>query len=136
VTDVTKIGTFWQDYLTLEVTCTATHASLPSDGYGVYNELGKTDRFVIGGTINNQGTKDVSESLPSGQLLDLLFTSNDGSDLNFPKDSFYSTGLLLNYRSGPDQGFTNPPGQCYKPGCHAYYDPVTGNNPFADCKGP
>jgi hypothetical protein len=136
VTDVTKIGTFWQDYITLEVTCTATHDSLPSDNYAVYNELGKTDIFVIGGTINNQGTKDVSESLPSGQLLDLLFTSNDSSDLNFPKDPFYSTGSLLNYRSGPDQGFTKAHGQCYKPGCHAYYDPVAGNNPFADCKGP
>ncbi len=153
VDDVTKIGTIYREYKLLYTAyCTATHSSLPQENFNTYAQIGYAseassphDIFVIGGTINNQGNKDVSESLPSQLLLDTLFAAPPngmppiGSKyLNFPKDMFFSTnqtdGGLLHYRPGPDQGFTSQYGNCYKPGCKA----TTGGEDSGakECKGP
>ncbi len=152
VRDVTQIGTFYQTYdvLYFTTTCTSSHPSPNEYGYMTNVAPGwppgqnssPYDIFVIAGNIHNQGTKDVSEDLPSDSLLETLFAPApnglDSSYLNFPRDMFYSTnkadGGLLQYRPGPDQGYTNEHGLCYKPGCSA-------KNPgddagFTECRGP
>ncbi len=115
VEEVNKIGTFYREYdvAVFHTTCTATHSSLPPEGFNSYAQIGYAleassphDIFVIGGTINNQGKKDVSESLPSTSLLETLFdpapNGLDANHLSFPKDMFFSTnqpdGGFLRYR--------------------------------------
>jgi hypothetical protein len=88
----------------------------------------KTDMYVVGGTINNQGTKDVSESAPSANLLDVLFNDDNGG-LSIPPDLIYGSNFLTS-RVGPDQG---DEGLCYKPGCS--YDGQSAPDP-AVCVGP
>ena len=154
ITSIDKLGTLYH-YVVQEgqfhfdaYACTASYpaGSLASQGYIIYpsSEASGIDMFVIGGTINNQGTKNVTESLPSQSLITTLFDapadSSTANNLNFPMDLLFANAEVLNIplarngllmpRQGPDQGF----GQCYKPGCNV----STRDDPNAKqtCTGP
>jgi hypothetical protein len=129
VTDIDKLGMYYSsvDLNTgLEhSSCTASYPSSTTSNalayrtYPSVSKPGTTDMFVIGGTIDYQNTKNVTESLPSDSLLNVLFGSDSG-DLNIPQDLLYDTSLLPG-RNGPSEG-SYPWGnqtisQCFKPGC-------------------
>ncbi len=113
--------------------CTASYpSSLPSNAYQyrVYpspSSTGKTDMYVLGGQIYSQGTQHVSESFPSGLLLNTLFNAPSEGDesgtgpLNIPQDILYGT-FAMPYRQGPNQGTYQGVTQCYKPGCSDFTD--------------
>ena len=105
--------------------CTSNYGSVPSNGYHIYPQIGDNsvnDVYVIGGTINYQGTAQVTEALPSSQLLDTLFNapaqgSTAVGNLSLPVDPFYSDfdQNFLIYRTGPNAG----QGWCYSAPCHS-----------------
>ena len=120
----------------------AYSSSLPSNGYGLYvASTGKTsDIFVIGGAISNNNTENVSEQLPTSDLLNILFNAVDPNDastsnnLNIPTALFANPGSMVQ-RSGPrKEPYLGVGGLCYKPGCSAN----TWNDPNAEteCVGP
>jgi len=122
-------------------TCTAAYPSaITSNEYGyrvysAYGSSGKTDMFVLGGAINNQGTPNVTESLPSADLLNILFGAPPEIDppatapLNIQQDLLYAS---VPRRGGPYMfdwpGFT----LCYKPGC----TDNAGEPQWSSCVGP
>lgn len=127
VSDISKLGMFYSVVYEqgFQNQCIASYpSSISSLGYAVSVDplaAGKSDIRVIGGTINNQGQYNVSESLPSDLLLNTLFDSADNapsgvSPLNIPSDYVYGTALLAG-RSGPSEGTSDGISQCYKPGC-------------------
>jgi hypothetical protein len=101
--------------------CRASYSSsVVSDGnlYQTYPSLeaaGATDMFVLGGTINNQGTTDVSESFPTDSLLNIFFGAGAG-ELNIPQGLIFGTAAIST-RQGPNMGTYDGVFQCYKPGC-------------------
>jgi len=90
--------------------------------YSVYGSAGNvtlSDMFVMGGTINNQNSPKVSETMPTSELLTTLFNASDTpgtGPLNIPQELVYGTAALPN-RSGPSLGSYSGVTQCYKPGC-------------------
>jgi hypothetical protein len=80
------------------------------------------DFFVLGGTINNQNTPNVNETMPSDLLLNTLFAAPSGTEtpgtgpLDIPQELVYGTAALPD-RSGPSLGNYDGITQCYKPGC-------------------
>ena len=128
VSTVAKLGMFSSteaiDFSEVTNICTASYpGALTSNGYAYksYPSPGNpagTNMFVMGGTINYQGTKNVQESLPSDSLLNVLFGSDSG-DLNMPQDLVYGSNGLAN-RQGPSMGTYSGFSQCYKPGCVDY----------------
>jgi hypothetical protein len=129
VSTIDKLGMFysWGGISgAMQNSCTASYSSsVPSLGWAHYatpGVAGATDIFVMGGAINNQGTQNVSESLPSNNLLGTLLDAptdgqTPGSDnLNIPYDLVYGT-FALPSRSGPNMGTYDGVTQCYKPGC-------------------
>jgi hypothetical protein len=93
--------------------------------YSVYGSAGNvtlSDMYVMGGTINNQNTPKVTESMPTADLLSTLFNAPTGNDqagtgpLNIPQELVYGTAALPD-RSGPSLGNYDGITQCYKPGC-------------------
>jgi hypothetical protein len=80
------------------------------------------DFFVLGGAINNQGTRNVNETMPSDLLLNTLFAAPSGTEtpgtgpLDIPQELVYGTAALPD-RSGPSLGNYDGITQCYKPGC-------------------
>jgi len=122
-------------------TCTAAYPSaITSNEYGyrvysAYGSSGRTDMFVLGGAINNQGTPNVTESLPSADLLNILFGAPPEIDppatapLNIQQDLLYAS---VPRRGGPYMfdwpGFT----LCYKPGC----TDNAGEPQWSSCVGP
>lgn len=117
------VGTIYPDGRFYQ--CTSNYGSVPSNGYHIYPQIGDysvNDVYVIGGTINYQGTQQVTEALPSSQLLDILFNppaegSTAVGNLNFPVDPFYSDfdQNFLMYRTGPNAG----QGFCYTAPCYS-----------------
>lgn len=105
--------------------CTASYpSSISGWGWAHYanpSSAGTTDIYAMGGVINNQGTKNVTESLPADTLLNTLFTAPSDGDqsvtgpLNIPYDLVFGTSLLPT-RTGPKQNAGTAP-WCYKPGC-------------------
>ena len=128
VSTIAKLGMFSSteaiDFSEVTNICTASYpAATPSNEYAYksYPSPGDpagTNMFVMGGTINYQGTKNVQESLPSDSLLSVLFGSDSG-DLNMPQDLVYGSNGLAN-RQGPSMGTYSGFSQCYKPGCVDY----------------
>ncbi len=129
VADLDKLGMFYSFYGgplgDWYNSCNASYpSSLLSNAYRVYPSSSKvgTDMFVMGGTINFQGTHNVSESLPSNLLLNTLFNAPPVGDssltgpLNIPQDLLYGTAALT-FRQGPNEGTYYGITQCYKPGC-------------------
>jgi hypothetical protein len=129
LSDVTKLGTFYTRYDSEAGAwlnqCSASYPTAPTSwGWGQYaNPAGVgTDIFVMGGAINNQGSKNVSETLPSDTLLSTLFDqpadgqSSATENLNAPYGLVFGTFTLPN-RPGPTQGTYDGISQCYKPGC-------------------
>jgi hypothetical protein len=130
-----------------DVTCTATYPSSTTSNpyatraYPSSASPAKTDIYVMGGSISNQYNYAVSESLPSGSLLNIVFGSDSG-EMNIPLDLVYSPNMMAN-RPGPDNGDptdksywnelnwgVNP---CYKPSCSEHtYDPPNKSS----CVGP
>jgi hypothetical protein len=106
--------------------CNASYPSATtSNGYAYrtypsFTNAATTDIFVIGGTINNQGTMKVKESLPSDSLLNTLFGTGDPSatgPLNIPQDLVYGTFGLSWRAGGPNAGTYGGVTQCYQPSC-------------------
>lgn len=128
VSDLDKVGMFYSYYGgpvgDWQNSCNASYPSTVLSNPYQYrvnpSPLGPgTDMYVMGGTINNQDTENVSESLPSDLLLSTLFSAGDSTPtgpLNIPKGLLYGTTVLAN-RQGPSQGTYYGISQCYKPGC-------------------
>jgi hypothetical protein len=76
--------------------------------------------YVLGGTINNQGTRNVTESLPTAELLNTLFGAPAESDppatapLDIPQDLAYQ---VIQNRQEPRRWNDPTLVQCYKPPC-------------------
>ncbi len=132
VSDINKLGMFEstavdEDHLYhWNNSCNASYPSTTtSNGYAYrtfpsFTNMATTDILVIGGTINNQGTMQVSESLPSDLLLNTLFGTGDPSltgPLNIPQDLVYGTSELTWRPGGPNAGTYGGVTQCYQPGC-------------------
>jgi hypothetical protein len=131
VSDIDKLGMF-SSTSNYPVTygwtnvCTPSYpTSISSWGWSHFSNpsvAGTSDYYVMGGTINNQGTMNVSETLPTDMLLNTLFSAPTDGDqsvtgpLNIPYDLIYGT-LVLPDRQGPSQGIYYGVSQCYKPGC-------------------
>ena len=129
VADLDQLGMFYSFYGgplgDWYNSCNASYpSSIQSNAYRVYPSSSNvgTDMFVMGGTINFQGTNHVSESLPSNLLLNTLFNAPPVGDssltgpLNIPQDLLYGTAALTS-RQGPNEGTYDGITQCYKPGC-------------------
>ena len=145
VAEIDKLGMFYSYYGgptgNWYNSCNASYpSSVVSNAYQykVYaspSDL-EADIFVMGGTINFQGTKNVTESFPSDLLLNTLFSAPpDGEPpatgpLNIPQDLLYGTATLT-ARQGPNEGTYYGITQCYKPGCND-----DGNPKNSKCVGP
>ncbi|MGD0125139.1 MAG: hypothetical protein ABSF46_07275 [Terriglobia bacterium] len=115
------------------------HASYPSsvvsDGnlyqiFPSFGNPGKTDIYVLGGTIDYQGTEYVTESFPTDSLVNIMFGANSGQ-LNIPQGLVFGT-VAIRQRQGPTMGTYNGIYQCYKPGCQD----VTSSSSQSSCIGP
>ena len=104
--------------------CTASYGSSISGwGWAHYanpSVASTTDIYVMDGVITNQGTVNVTESLPTDTLLNTLFTAPADNDqsvtgpLNIPYNLVFGASLLPN-RQGPYMYKDIP--QCYQVGC-------------------
>lgn len=142
ITNIDKLGMFWtytsDDYSWINKCIASYPSSLTTQGYEIYaNPLfgSTTDIYVMGGTINNNGTEQVTESLPSPLLLNTLFNPGDDESptgpLNIPQGLIYGTDVLA-YRQGPLADLTDGIYQCYKPGC----SDTTGGPKYSSCINP
>lgn len=136
VSDPSEIGMFQrtQGLGSVLWSCNQVYTTSPSPlgmaSYPTYSGGSGIDVYVIGGTILNQGTNLVKESLPLESLLEFVLDLPDPNDsstsgyLSLPFDLFYAAdyqhGGVFPSRYGPNQGW----GNCWRPGCTNYTTPA------------
>ena len=132
VSTLDKVGTFysWGGLgVGQQNNCNASYPSTVVNDNSIYrifpspSSPGKTDMFVMGGTINSQGTPKVHETFPTDTLLTTLFGQPDPDDpptvgpLGIPAGLVYGPSVLPSRPGGPTEGTYDGVFQCYRPGC-------------------